>query len=61
MVNIIQGVSEEKRLEIEKAIANILLQNNDTVDIHPVGHYNKQFNKVIHKFESGKDMTTYYE
>lgn len=54
------GVPKEKYLEIENAIATILLQDNDRVQIHPVGHYNKNFNKVIHRFENDKEMETYY-
>lgn len=54
------GVPKEKYTEIEKAIATILLQDNDIVQIHPVGHYDKNFNKVVHRFENNQEMKTYY-
>lgn len=54
------GVPEEKYLEIENAIAAILLPDNDIVQIHPVGHYDKNFNKVVHRFENNREMETYY-
>jgi hypothetical protein len=45
------GVSEEARLKCEKAIAKILLKDNDIVKIHPVGHYTSWgLDKVIHEY-----------
>lgn len=44
------GVSKEAQLECEKAIANILLKDNDTVKIHQVGHYTYGLEKVVREY-----------
>lgn len=49
------GVSEEKRLECEKAIVKILLTDNNRVDIHSLGYSDINFRKLVHSYEKGKD------
>lgn len=44
------GVPKEAYLECERAIACILLQHNDKVDIHQVGHYDLSLKKTVHSY-----------